>query len=101
MSEYVIRILGVGSDMGMFDHMPATYLKSYDVDAYDQVAATVFTQNIHDALHFASRTIAFTTWQTQSTARPLRDDGEPNRPLTAFSVSIEEYDPLEVPEEPT
>jgi len=29
-------------------------------------------------------------WMTQSTSKPLRPDGKPNRPLTAYSVAAVE-----------
>lgn len=44
---------------------------------------------------FASQAEAHAFWTQISTRRPRRPDGEPNRPLTAFTVMIEpvEEDP--------
>lgn len=36
-----------------------------------------------------SQAAAMECWKTQSTVQPLRDDGQPNRPLTAYNVVIE------------
>lgn len=44
--------------------------------------------DLAEAKHFADLTEALAFWQTQSRVRPRRPDGEPNRPLTGFSVEI-------------
>jgi len=40
------------------------------------------------ALRFASMEEATAFWRQQSTRTPLRPDGKPNRPLTAYTVTI-------------
>jgi hypothetical protein len=65
------------------------YLKSYDVDARDGRGEADFTDNINEALHFPTAGEAFDAWRTQSKKRPLRPDGKPNRPLTAFTMTVE------------
>jgi hypothetical protein len=62
------------------------YLMSFDVDAYDGIGEVEWTPNHREALRFSSFIEAMETWQTQSNVRPLRDDGKPNRPLTAWHV---------------
>lgn len=64
------------------------YLASADVDAHDGRGAATWTDDPAAALHFDATDVAFLFWQQQSTVRPLRDDGLPNRPLTAFTVYI-------------
>jgi hypothetical protein len=42
------------------------------------------------ARSFNSMEAALEFWRQRSTSCPTRPDGKPNRPLTAFTVSIEE-----------
>lgn len=65
------------------------WLESYDVDAHDGLGAAQLTQDRDKALQFDDAGAALTAWKTQSTVRPLRADGKPNRPLTAFTVEPE------------
>lgn len=64
------------------------WLQSYDPDAFDGDGGFTFTRHKEHALLFPSMLEALATVKRQSTRRPLRDDGEPNRPLTAFTVEI-------------
>ena len=68
------------------------YLMDFDVGAYDPYdknsGPVPTTDKIAEAKHFADLTEALTFWKTQSRIRPIREDGEPNRPLTGFSVHI-------------
>jgi len=65
-----------------------TYVKDCDFDADDGRGRIIMTQNRSDAKRFALASEALEYWRTQSKVQPLRDDGRPNRPLTAYSVSI-------------
>lgn len=62
------------------------YLKSFDVNAHDGLGTAEWTVSVGQAMKFADLIEAVETWRTQSVVRPLRADGQPNRPLTAFSV---------------
>lgn len=64
------------------------WLFSFDVDAHDGMGAAQFTQYKHRAYQFPSMAAATFAWRQQSKVRPLRDDGKPNRPLTAFTIEI-------------
>ena len=65
------------------------YVMDFDVGAYDPDAGPVpTTTDIAKAKHFADIVEALAFWKTQSRIRPIRWDGEPNRPLTGFSVEI-------------
>lgn len=93
---YVIIFLGhAGQHPGAPFIAPGTYLKSH-VDTPCGRGETVFTDRIHEALTFLSPMEAMQFWQQQSLAVPLRPDGKPNRPLTAFTCEIA---PKEVAEE--
>lgn len=55
----------------------------------------VVTRNPRAAMLFPDAAAALAAWKTQSTVAPLRRDGEPNRPLTAYTVEIEPAPPGE------
>ena len=63
------------------------YLKSFDVDAFDG-AGTCEWGTMQEAMQFDNFHTAFDTWRTLSKVRPVRKDGRPNRPLTAFHIQI-------------
>lgn len=50
----------------------------------------VISPDPYDAIKFSSHAEAAELWKTQSKRTPFRPDGKPNRPLTAYSVSIRE-----------
>lgn len=66
------------------------YLETFDADAFDGGGDATFTGDPAKAMRFESFEAASACWKQQSKVRPLRSDGEPNRPLTAFCVTIEE-----------
>lgn len=66
------------------------YLEAFDVDAFNGGGDATFTDDKEKAIKFRDLAHAFETWKTQSKVRPLRADGKPNRPLTAFSITFEE-----------
>jgi len=49
-----------------------------------------WTTDITKAKRFASQEDAMGCWRKQSTVKPFRSDGRPNRPMTAYSVVVEE-----------
>jgi hypothetical protein len=65
------------------------WLKSYDPEAHDGRGDATWTNDPAQAQQFASAMEAHRFWRQPSRTRPRRADGQPNRPLTAFSVSIE------------
>ena len=69
---------------------PECYLKAYDPDAHAGRGAVESTSWLSRALKFQTREEAFEFWRQPSTVQPLRADGKPNRPLTAFTVTIME-----------
>ena len=70
------------------------YVVACDVDARDGRGVLVDTPDQARATVFPSAFDALEYWKRQSTRRPLRDDGKPNRPLTAFTVEVV---PVEAP----
>ncbi len=50
----------------------------------------MWTSDKTKAVVFEGVVEAFTLWSAVPTARPRRRDGKPNKPLTAFTISIED-----------
>jgi hypothetical protein len=73
------------------DFTPLGYLKSFDPDVgTDTVTGDVVaTQDIDKAMKFYNMGEAIAFVAQQSTRVPLRPDGYPNRPLTAFTTEFE------------
>jgi hypothetical protein len=65
------------------------WLESFDHDAFDGQGYGTFTPKEIDAKRFESISAAMQFWNTQSSVRPLRPDGKPNKPLTALTISVE------------
>lgn len=65
------------------------WLSFYDPDAHEGRGEAAGTWDAGEALAFEGIAAAMACWRQQSRARPLRADGKPNKPLTAFSVCIE------------
>jgi hypothetical protein len=63
------------------------FLRYYDADKFGYGGMIEWTTNPEDAMKFASLEELLSEWRRQSKTMPLRPDGEPNRPLTAYSVS--------------
>jgi hypothetical protein len=64
-------------------------LESFDHDACGGRGYGEFTTRPSKAKHFASYNKALQFWAKCSTVKPVREDGWPNRPLTALTVVIE------------
>lgn len=71
------------------------YLVEYDPDrpslspdGHPMIAHIRTTPDPAQARVFASGSEAMECWRQQSTRDPVRPDGRPNRPLTAFTVEI-------------
>lgn len=86
MSQYVIKHVGfAGGSASEFD---GQYIKSFDVDAHDGQGFAIFTRDPREAIRFPNAYEAMKFWQRQSTVRPLRADGKPNRPMTASTIEL-------------
>jgi hypothetical protein len=86
----VIRVLGAQMPWGLTDCAETgRYLVLFDVAANDGQSPVPTATTAAEAAVFANEADAFAFYQTQSRVTPLRDDGQPNRPLTAFTVELE------------
>jgi hypothetical protein len=66
---------------------PHAWLVECDVDAGAGLGSVLCTRDPAHARTFLSFQGCMDYWARQSTVCPWRDDGKPNRPLTAFTVS--------------
>lgn len=89
--SFVIRnegLAGITAHGG--DRVPiGAYLAWYNPDARDGIGEADWTLDPSGAMQFDSAEAALRAYRAVSTVRPVRADGKPNRPLTAFTVSIE------------
>jgi hypothetical protein len=84
----VIRAVGFAN--GQYCPHEGQYLKKADFEAFGGQGHMTFTNDVNKALKFATAGDALIFWQTTSKTRPKRPDGQPNRPLTALTVEIED-----------
>ena len=63
------------------------FLRSYD----PKTGFSTWTIHKEKAMKFAEATAAFMLWKSVHEREPVRvHDGKPNRPLTAFTIAIED-----------
>lgn len=74
------------------DFFNGCYLASCDHEGLGGLGEYSFTDNPDEAMTFSDMGQALEFYRRQSVTRPLRDDGEPNRPLTAFTAAFERGD---------
>lgn len=85
-NPYLIRCICIADGTrSLFEGM---FLKHFDPDGCGGRGVDAWTDDPGQAIHHAEAKDAFTTWTKQSTVRPLREDGEPNRPLTGYTVEV-------------
>ena len=91
--SYVIQIEWLGGAEGRLERSEheGRYVSRYDVNAHDGRGQVWSHADPAKAVQFTSPANAMRFYQRTSTVRPKRPDGLPNRPLTAFSVSIVEW----------
>jgi hypothetical protein len=65
------------------------WLKSYNPEAHAGRGAVKFTDDVDEAMTFPDRRSAFACYLQVPKNHPVRDDGKPNRPLTAYTVEID------------
>lgn len=91
MSRFGIRVVGIAGPIARPGNRDAAgkWVQSFDADAHDGRGDAVLTGDPSRAIAFDSFADAMAFWRQTSTVRPTRPDGQPNRPLTAFTVAIE------------
>lgn len=91
----VIRVRAVPSEIapgviGFMEPAVPTWVQSCDVDANDGLGRIELTSVRENAIEFPDVVAAFEYWRRPSTVEPLRPDGKPNRPLTMFTIELED-----------
>jgi hypothetical protein len=87
--SYVIRCLGIS---GIQLHGPSPeglLLKSYDPEGHDGLGDADWTADPEKAMRFADVSAAMQCLRQVPECRPVRPDGKPNRPLTAYHITFE------------
>lgn len=98
--NYVMKFGGLeGTSIAGSELPPAdveVFLASYDPEANGGQGEMIWTTNREDAMTFESVKDAVALYRSVPKSAPIRLDGKPNRPLTAFTVMIE----IDVPPPP-
>lgn len=68
------------------------YLKDFDFEAHGGVGDIALTPNLDEAKQFATFVDAWLFWRTVPKCKPIREDGKPNRPLTAANWEFKQVD---------
>lgn len=68
------------------EQVVGAWLKSYDPDENEGQGGFEVTDDRAEALVFDDLIALRDCWAAQSTVKPLRTDGKPNRPLTAYTI---------------
>ena len=83
----VIRIIANAAGLPCPD--AGRYVRDMDFNAYNGIGHLQTTPQRAKALQFDSIVDAYAYYGRQSKVNPIRPDGKPNRPLTAYTISIE------------
>lgn len=67
---------------------PGAWLAEFDPDANDGRGMCRWSLDVRDAMQFASAVAAMDCYKTPSLVAPIRDDGQPNRPMTAATIEV-------------
>ena len=84
--KVIMQLMGVAPN-GRPPPVP-TYVKDVDFDADEGRGRITMTQQLAEAKRFDGPAEALEYYKTPSKVVPLRPDGKPNRPLTAYNVQI-------------
>lgn len=89
--EYMIVCVGLaGGTFTSQGKPPPTgqFLERYDPEAHAGMGEADWTHDVSKAMKFADQEAAWKCWTTIPERRPTRPDGEPNKPLTAFTIVV-------------
>lgn len=94
--QFVIRVVSLAGRIERpgTDEPPTGYIVGFDTRAYEGRGAAVLSDTVDGAQRFSSAAEAFAFWRQD---HGMRSDGKPNRPLTAFNISVERV-PGKLPE---
>ncbi len=84
----MIRIKLVSLALGDPTLHDGRWLRQYDADGESGRGSITTTDDPERAMTFDGLKSALELLRRQTTLHPLRDDGRPNRPLTAYTVEM-------------
>ena len=87
-----VVIIALGFANGIDCPHAGQFLESFDFEDGNGVGFGEFTTDIKRAKKFADKVEAYRFYHTVPKCKPRRNDGRPNRPLTALSVELQEID---------
>ena len=64
------------------------YVAEYTPDGHKGVGRLLSTADILEAKRYADAVEAMGAWKAVSNTHPIRLDGKPNRPLSAYTVEV-------------
>jgi len=82
----VIRIMGLAD--GRPCPVAGEFIASMDFEAHGGRGDLVTTPHFDRAMKFKDLGEAFSFWRASPANKPTREDGQPNRPLTAYTVTF-------------
>lgn len=82
---YLIQSLGLATGEPMY---MGEFLSFWDPDGNNGRGLFVWTPDPNRAQRFTSQSEALKEYRLTSPSRPIRPDGAPNRPMTAFTVAV-------------
>lgn len=92
---WVLRIsalIGPAAEGGAGAEAAGQYVRSYDPNGYGGRGRLTLTRDVRQARQWLSVGTAMATAQAQSRTHPLRPDGKPNCPLSAYTLEILPYE---------
>jgi hypothetical protein len=85
----IIKIVGIAAPHGWIEcPMTDKFVRAFDPEAFGGRGDIITSADLSKALRFQDAGEAAAFWRRQSRTVPLRDDGEPNRPMTGYTVEI-------------
>jgi hypothetical protein len=82
-----IELTGVAGHPSNGSSPRGLFLKAYDPEAFDGRGWAEWG-TLDEAMKFSTSGEAWMLWRGVSMTRPVRADGAPNRPLTAFTIEV-------------
>jgi hypothetical protein len=86
--KIVLRCVELASAPGRYCSVAGQYLESMDFNAHDGGGSAKFTDDLNKAKKFGNMREAIAYYRGVPKVRPMRGDGQPNRPLTAFTMEL-------------
>lgn len=90
LTKIALKVVGMPSGVpSPFDDL---YIKEFDFEYNNGMGRAGLTPDIEDALHFDNMDEAMEFYLRQPECNPIRDDGRPNRPITATNILFDKVE---------